>query len=76
MVLGEHRCELADLAVAAEAGEECDGGVDHALGLGDHDSAAAEAGQPVALPGMVALDAVGLVSSLPTKSRPCGISSA
>ena len=40
----------------------------------DHEGAAAEPGQPVPLAGMVALDAV--VSSLPTKSRPCGISSA
>lgn len=47
--------------IAAEAGEERDRGVDHALGLGDHDAPPAEAGEPVALAGMVALDAVGLI---------------
>ncbi|MCC2664520.1 MAG: hypothetical protein K0S35_2442 [Geminicoccaceae bacterium] len=43
------------------SGRRGDGGVDHALGLGDHDRAAAEAGEPVPLAGMVALEAVGLV---------------
>jgi hypothetical protein len=48
-VLGKHRRELADPVVATKAGEQGDGGVDHALGLGDHDGAAAEAGEPVPL---------------------------
>src|SRR5215207_2965446 len=60
-VLGEHSRKLTDLAVAAEAGEECDRGVDHALGLGDHDGAAAEARKPVSLAGVVALDPVRLL---------------
>ncbi len=60
-VLGKHRRELSDLVVAAEAGEERDGGVDHALGLGDHDRSAAEAGDPVPLASMVALDPVRLL---------------
>src|SRR5215213_3156566 len=47
--------------VAAEAGEERDRGVDHVDRLGDHDGAAAEAGEPVPLAGVVALDAVGLL---------------
>ena len=59
-VLGQHRQEIADLLVTAETGEQGDGGVDHAHSLGDHDRAAAKARQPVPLPGMVALDAVGL----------------
>ena len=46
---------------AGEAGEQRDRGVDHALGLGDHDRAPAEPRQPVPLAGMVALEAVGLV---------------
>ena len=33
----------------------------HALGLRDHDGAPSKAGQPVSLPGVVPLDAVGLV---------------
>src|SRR5215216_1276463 len=61
MVLGEHSCKLANPVVAAEAGEEGDGGVDHALGLGDHDGAAAEAGEPVPLASMVALETMGLI---------------
>ena len=61
MVLGKHSCKFTDSVVAAEAGEEGDRGVNHALGLGDHDGAAAEAGEPVPLPGMVALKAVGLI---------------
>ena len=48
-VLGKHRRELAHPVVATKAGEQDDGGVDHALGLGDHDGAAAEAGEPVPL---------------------------
>jgi len=60
-VLGEHSCKFTDSVVAAEAGEEGDGGVDHALGLGDHDGAPAEAGQPMTLAGMVALEAMRLV---------------
>src|SRR6187431_1051788 len=60
-VLGEHSFKLADPVVAAEAGEERDGGIDHALGLGDHDRAAAKAGEPMALPSMVALDPMRLV---------------
>ena len=60
-VLGQHSCKLSNSVVAAEAGEEGDGGVDHALGLGDHDSAAAEAGEPMTLAGMVTLEPVRLV---------------
>jgi hypothetical protein len=60
MVLGKHRREFSDLVVAAEADEERDGGIDHALGPGDHDSAPPKAGEPVALAGVVALDPVGL----------------
>src|SRR4051812_24962709 len=62
-VSGLHRSELAEAVVAAEAGEQRDGGVDHADGLGDHDRAAAEAGEPVPLAGVVALDAVGRLLS-------------
>ena len=61
MVLGKHSCKFTDSVVAAEAGEEGDGGVDHALGLGDHDGAAAEARKPVSLAGVVALDPVRLL---------------
>ena len=64
MVLGKHRRQFSDPVVAAEAGEQRDEDVDHAFGLGDHDRAAAKAGEPVALAGMVALDAG--VCSLPT----------
>ena len=60
-VLGQHSYEFTDPIITAEAGEEGDGGVDHALGLGDHDSAAAEAGQPMTLAGMVTLEPVRLV---------------
>ena len=60
-VLGPHSYKLADPVIAAEAGEEGDGGVDHALGLGDHDGAAAEAGEPVPLASMVALETMGLI---------------
>ena len=56
-----HRSELAEAVVAAEAGEERDGGVDHADGPGDHDRAAAEAGEPMPLAGVVAPDAVGFL---------------
>src|SRR4051812_11339324 len=61
MVSGLHRSELFEAVVAAEAREQRDGGVDHADSLGDHDGSAAEAGEPVPLPGVVALDAVGLL---------------
>ena len=61
MVLGQHSCQLADPVVAAEASKQGDGGVDHALGLGDHDGAAAEARKPVSLVGVVALDPVRLL---------------
>src|SRR3712207_5117255 len=60
-VLRQHRYELVDLVVTAETGEERDGCIDHAQGLGDHDRAAAEAGQPVPLAGVVALDPMGLL---------------
>jgi hypothetical protein len=60
-VLGKHRQEDLDLVIAGEGGEEGDGGIDHALGLGDDDRAAPEAGQPVPLAGVVALDPVRLV---------------
>ena len=50
-----------DAVVAAEGGEQGDRGVDQALGLGDHDRAPPEAGQPVPLAGVVALDPVRLV---------------
>ena len=53
--------EFVDPAVVREAGEERDRGLDHAPCLGDHAGAAAEAGEPVALAGMVALDAVRLL---------------
>src|SRR4051794_18283706 len=60
-VSGLHRPELAKTATVAEAGEQRDRGVDHADGLGDDDRAPAEAGEPVPLPRVVALDAVGLL---------------
>src|SRR3954452_7747049 len=60
-VLGQHREDSVAHADVAEADEERDRGVDHALGLGDHAGAAPEAGEPVPLAGMVALDPVGLV---------------
>src|SRR5689334_23132177 len=47
--------------VVREAGEERDRGLDHVEGLGDHAGAAPEAGEPVPLPGVVALDAVRLL---------------
>ena len=47
--------------MAAEAGEERDRGIDQADGLGDHAGAPAEPGQPMALPRVVALDAVRLI---------------
>ena len=61
MVLGKHSCKFTDSVVAAEAGEEGDRGVDHADGLGDHDRAPAKGGEPMALAGVVALDAVRLL---------------
>ena len=60
-VSGLHRSEFSDAVIAAEAGEQGDGSLDHAHGPGDHAGAAAEAGQPVPLAGMVALDPVRLV---------------
>jgi hypothetical protein len=60
-VLRQHRYEAADPVIAAEAGEQSDADVDHASGLRDHDRAAAEAGQPVPLAGVVALDPMGLL---------------
>ena len=60
-ILGQHSYKSPDFVVAAEAGEERDGGVDHALGPEDHDRAAAEAGEPMTLAGMVTLEPVRLV---------------
>ncbi len=60
-VLGEQRYELADFVVSSEAGEEGEADVHHALGLRDHNGAPPEPRQPVSLPGVVALDAVGLI---------------
>jgi hypothetical protein len=65
--------EFGDPGAVAEADEQRDRGVHHALGPGDHAGAAAEAGQPVPLPGMIALDAVGLL--LADVEAPCGIAS-
>src|SRR4051794_8899454 len=48
--------EFVDPTDVAEADEERDRGVDHALGLGDHAGAAAEAGEPAPLAGMVPLE--------------------
>jgi hypothetical protein len=64
-----------DFVVAAEAGEQGDRGVDHAFGLGDHDRAAPEAGQPVPLAGMVALDPMRLVLTgvKPTRRDQLGV---
>src|ERR671927_659394 len=62
-VLGQHRHEFGDPGGVAEADEERDRGLHHALGPGDHAGAAAEAGEPVPLAGMVPLDAVGLLLS-------------
>ncbi len=60
-VLGLHRYQIADPAVSGEAGKQSEADVHHALGLRDHDGATSEAGEPVPLPGVVPLDAVGLV---------------
>jgi hypothetical protein len=60
-VLRQHRYEITDPVVAAEAGEERDRGLDHAYGFGHHAGATAEPGQPMSLAGMVALDAVRLL---------------
>src|ERR671912_1839248 len=59
-VLGQHRYEAADAAVASEAGEESEADVHHALSLRDHDGAPSKSRQPMSLPGVVALDAVSL----------------
>src|ERR687889_980914 len=59
-VLGWHRYEAADAAVASEAGEESEADVYHALSLRDHDRTPSKSRQPMSLPGVVALDAVGL----------------
>src|SRR3954447_5707218 len=59
--LGYHRRELGDPGTVAEADEQRDRGVYHPLGPGDHAGAAAEAGEPVPLAGMVALDPVRLL---------------
>ena len=53
--------EFGDPGAVAEADEQRDRGLDHAHGPGHDAGAAAEAGQPVPLPGMIALDAVGLL---------------
>jgi hypothetical protein len=47
--------------IAAEPGEQGDRGIDHALGFGDNDGAAAEARQPVPLAGIVAFERMRLV---------------
>jgi hypothetical protein len=73
MVLGPHRYDLTGPVVAAEAGEQGDRGLDHALGPGDDTGASPEAGRPVAPAGMVALNAVRLVLAdmePPRRDRP------
>src|SRR4051794_32110845 len=55
------QCISSPVFIAAEAGEGRGRGVDRAHGLGDDDRAAAEAGRPVPPPGVVALDAAGLL---------------
>jgi hypothetical protein len=60
-VLGQHRQKFADPGGVAEADEQRDRGVHHPLGLGHDAGAAPEAGEPVALPRVVALDAVRLL---------------
>ena len=59
--LGEHRYEVADPVVSGKPGEEGEADVHHALGLRDHDRTPPEAGRPMPLPGVVPLDAVGLI---------------
>src|SRR5919205_2486900 len=60
-VLGQHRHEFGDPDGVAEADEERDRGLHHALGPGDHAGGGGEGGEPVPLAGMVPLDAVGLL---------------
>src|SRR3954452_4308448 len=60
-VLVQHRQEFADFFAVGEADEQRDRGAHHPLGLGHDAGAAAEAGEPVALPGVVALDPVRLL---------------
>ena len=60
-VLSTDRQEVADPVIAAEPGEQGDGGIDQALGFGDNDGAAAEARQPVSLAGIVAFEGKRLV---------------
>src|SRR3954447_19656867 len=59
--LGYHRRELGDPGTVAEADEQRDRGVHHPLAPGDHAGAAAEAGEPVPLAGIGALDLVRLL---------------
>jgi hypothetical protein len=61
MILGQHRQKFADPGAVAEADEQPDRGVHHALGLEDHAGAAPEPRQPVPLPRVVPPDAVGLL---------------
>src|SRR3954451_9181295 len=60
-VLGQHRYEVADPVVSGEASEQGDADVHHALGLRDSDRAPPEPRQPMALAGVVPLDAMRLV---------------
>src|SRR4051794_26475833 len=60
-VLGQHRYEVGDPVVSGEASEQGDADVDHALSLRDHDRAPPEPGQPMALAGVVPLDAMRLL---------------
>jgi len=55
------RYELADFVISSEAGEEGEADIHHALGLRDHNGAPPEPCQPMPLPGVVSLDAVGLI---------------
>jgi hypothetical protein len=60
-VLGQHRYEVADPVISGEASEQGDADVHHALGLRDDDRAPPEPRQPMALAGVVPLDAMRLV---------------
>src|SRR3954465_823789 len=60
-VLGQHRYEVGDPVVSGEASEQGDADVHHALGLRDDDRAPSEPGQPMALAGVVPLDAMRLL---------------
>src|SRR3954468_9893495 len=60
-VLGKHRYEVADPVVSGEASEQGDADVHHALGLRDYDRAPPEPRQPMALAGVVPLDAMRLL---------------